>query len=853
MIRDRGIPASILVLPFLTGPAWAQVCSAPSGVVPLGGGSVGAAGAIRLEVEGAPVVRAPFALRVESGAPGALGLLWLGGVASPIPLPGFGAVLHVDSPLLSVVFVLDGEGRSPKLIPVPFVPAGLCGVKAHVQAAVLDPVGAGGVAFTPGVGLAIGTPKLGAAVLYPVPRYDFGGGVEPTDLALGDANQDGQPDLFVLARDLNTVGVLAGTATGRFLPLSTVAVSPASAALEVADLDLDGFDDIVVAGSNITFRRGVGAGAFAAPVIVAAGFATFDLTLGDATGDGRPDIVHLDAVGQTVRVVAGLPGGGFASPVSIPAINASAVRVADLDQDGLPDLVVSTSAAPVVAFGLGGGAFAAPVQLPGPGGLLTRLMVGDSDQDGILDLHACRVTVAPGTVRYRGLGGGAFAAPETFATPGIWQGLELADLNLDGRSDLVGAGSAGVFVALGRGGGGFVASSLGAGTGFASGIVTADFDRNGTTDVASSLGNGVVTLFAPGDGTLHSTRRIGIGPPSGPSMTTARVESCDLNGDGLLDVLVASSVVTPPPTSISLVTAAVGDGSGNFTTTAHFDAGLFVTEIAPGDFNGDGKVDVLVGRNSVPTQFQVHFGQGNGTFLPGPTTSFPGGGVTSTFAVGLVDADGVLDVVQVIGAVAHVMFGVGNGQFTPGPTISFPTSAASVRIADLDADGRADIVVGGSFTLAVSMQLPSGFATPASTSVPSTVFELADFDGDGRLDLVAGAAGALRVLLGLGNGSFASPVTYGSLAQAPSDIAVEDVDGDGGLDVVAMAGAPGGRFAVFLGNGDGTLDPAFRLFHGGTGRAAIGDFDANGTPDVVTTGTGSESGGTGVLILHVRH
>jgi hypothetical protein len=185
----------------------------------------------------------------------------------------------------------------------------------------------------------------------------------------------------------------------------------------------------------------------------------------------------------------------------------------------------------------------------------------------------------------------------------------------------------------------------------------------------------------------------------------------------------------------------------------------------------------------------------------------------------------------------------------------------SVAIGDLNGDGHLDLVVSSFFNSCsggfgtVGVLLGNGNGT-FQNAVTYTVDEfpsfaaIADVNGDGHPDLVVsglclqnggcnGSAGGVSVLLGKGDGTFQSPVTYG-VPKGAGEVVVADVNGDGHPDLVVATGCQGGCGAavnVLLGNGDGTFQAPIGSGTGGAGSLAVGDLNGDGRLDVAVVGT----------------
>lgn len=196
----------------------------------------------------------------------------------------------------------------------------------------------------------------------------------------------------------------------------------------------------------------------------------------------------------------------------------------------------------------------------------------------------------------------------------------------------------------------------------------------------------------------------------------------------------------------------------------------------------------------------------------------------------------------------YIAFNSGSGDFVP--VVAFPVVAGSAPQAlvagDFNGDGRLDLATANPKTghvnllLASSTQGQFSLQSPVATGAGPVGIATGDFNGDGHLDLVTANrdAGSNSVLLGRGDGSFAPAVSLPSGA-TPRAVAVADLDNDGFLDVITAFGTAGnGGLYVNLGNGDGSfrqtgIAQPFTA-SGFPAAIAIGDFNGDGLPDVVT-------------------
>lgn len=176
--------------------------------------------------------------------------------------------------------------------------------------------------------------------------------------------------------------------------------------------------------------------------------------------------------------------------------------------------------------------------------------------------------------------------------------------------------------------------------------------------------------------------------------------------------------------------------------------------------------------------------------------------------------------------------------------------AVSTAIADVNGDGKADLLVANYNSGTVSVLLGNGDGTfqPAVTyncGGPDNPYSIAvgDFNGDGKPDIAllvvvnVSPRPALRILLGNGDGTFQAPVAYDTGGFNPYQVVVADVNRDSKLDLVIA-----NEFvaSVLLGNGDGTFQAAVTYgIEGSANSLAVGDVNADGNPDLIVAPDGS--------------
>jgi Ca2+-binding RTX toxin-like protein len=393
--------------------------------------------------------------------------------------------------------------------------------------------------------------------------------------------------------------------------------------------------------------------------------------------------------------------------------------------------------------------------------------VGDFNGDGKLDLAVSNFPPSPGgsTVSIMlGDGAGHFGAPTAVGAGAAPNASTAADLNGDGKLDLavVNQDSANVSILLGNGDGTFVAQPTLSAQNPTS-VVAADFNEDGILDLAvgMSVGNGAKIFLGNGNGTFQSPTLLASGNQIG------QVAVGDLNGDGNLD-LVAAVHGSPPRVLVML-----GDGHGNFAVPASFnlDSTGTAVSLTLGDLNGDGKLDLVAANTGAPG-VAVLLGDGSGG----------------------------------LGPAAHF------GSVLP------PNNTQTVVIEDFNGDGRADLAVANPAADSVSIMLGNGDGTfqpevlIATGDLPVSLAS-GDFNGDGRVDLVAsnygevGQADSVTVLLG-GSGNATVTGTVDAPITLNLSVATPDTDGSESV-TVKIDGVPSAyalNHGVLTGDGSWIVD-----------------------------------------------
>ncbi len=567
--------------------------------------------------------------------------------------------------------------------------------------------------------------------------------------------------------------------------------------IAVADFNGDQKDDFVagVSVTNLSGNGGTlyfandGAGRFTAPVLISSS-KTLYLSAGDFDNNGSVDLVG-QAFGTEEAFLARNNGTGSftvdtenAWPAFPNAGNYNTDNSAvDVDGDGNLDalLISANNASPLfaVAFGDGSGEFdlrlfdlpPAPPNRNSQGS--TSIIPLDANEDGFLDVVVTRrqsgISYVPSKAARNFFASRRFKGDPPYSTR---NGAAFGDLNGDGLSDEVSLANLGLNIRLNQGNGTFGEQEVG--------VESLQFDPRGfATDLSLS----------------------------------------DMDGDSNLDALYTwqfGSTVVP--------VVVWGANDGKFTEEDIWienGVGDLPSDIAPGDFDGDGRIDYVdIRRSRVGIAYQDTGGR---TFSLQGTSYAPPVSLADTAAVGDINNDGIDDV---------IVFERDTDLDRQSPffTVLLGQGDRSLDLVDQDFN---EFVI-GSQTSGLPAALDVGFNVLDSL--------LVDVNVDGNLDLIVATSGGVFALTGSGNGRFALPINAAPDLRHPSvsKMVAGDLDGDGREELV-LAGDSIFSFgmAVLPFTGGRTLfdkpsyfNPGFLVQQGGAQGLLIEDLDRDGMNDL---------------------
>jgi VCBS repeat protein len=622
------------------------------------------------------------------------------------------------------------------------------------------------------------------------------------------------------------------------------------------------------------------------PLKPAASFPLYPM-VADLNGDGILDIVvpvqDFNNHGRIdVDVLIGNSNGTFKPAVDYPLAVTGAVTIDDVNNDGKPDIIAvgpnasGKSADPSVQALLnkGGGKFGSPIN--GPGGVTgyfvtTGLFRGGKIKD---------IATSDGFVLL-GDGNGTFKLVAGKQFP-FGTGVVAGDFNHDGKWDIAQSNifTQSVSIFYSRGDGTFSAGPSYPTVFGAYDLGTSDLDGDGNLDLIA--GDVTVQFFGPDINTFpfvhfllgrHDGTFAGAPLYQVPGSAGASAMAVDtFEGGTREDILTSGSDNTGNNPFLYVLS---NDGHGSFKPGPHSPIGFSKPLILSADMNHDGKPDAVmaVATGTNTGQIAVALGKGNGTFGAPIVTNVAI--APSQIAVGKF-IGGNLDL-AVTGALSSTQVGLlvlpgnGNGTFKKAQqvaSIAGPTDSASMVVADLNRDGRPDIVLsnrGHEFgtpsvagALMVFIGKGGGAFKPPITLHPGKFpgpVAVGDLNGDKIPDLVLSSADSsyfesVYALLGKGNGTFSIGAPVPLNTSGVTSAAVQDLNQDKKPDAVFSSCCGFANSYILVGNGNGTFQPPFLMPLPNSGVQIVAqDVSGDGKADLLQLNSPGGPGSQSIVVL----
>ncbi|MFQ4138137.1 peroxidase family protein [Nodosilinea sp. PGN35] len=578
------------------------------------------------------------------------------------------------------------------------------------------------------------------------------------------------------------------------------------------DVNQDGNDDVLLLNGSIPNNEAfevhlsAGDGTFLTPARYSLGVDISDsqVLFEDVNSDGQKDVIAIDEATDQVAVSLSNGQSGF-SAAALYDVGDYSSSVYDSDNIDLYKLGIAS------------------------------LKTADIDGNGAIDIVNTSYGDNTVTVLYND-GDGTFSNRVDYQSGQNPAAIAIGDVNQDGQLDAISAGENNIFLENidGRLEAKFSGSSqadsvLAVNSAFSERAKTlADLNGDGLLDFVGFQNNGDLSIAYGGGGTFVPPLVRSIIGPDG-----ADIEIGDINGDGFQDIVFAARFATLGSPHLKLWILK-GDGTADLGTLESIDAGIFVDRLALGDFNGDGKLDVLL-NNSSSSKLLLNNAAGTGAFTQVNLTNLPF--YSNLLAVGDVNNDGrdefIWERTETVderefkylsafslrpdGSVAVVAEYDLDGGSEYSQLDSFSGSIAAAQVVDLNQDGRQDVVVTQSLNIRhqgtdldrgyVSVFLAQAGAPAVRVDSPglydsSSKLNLGDVNADGQLDVVVNASNRTLLLLGEADGTFKpqNRADYRPLAFSNGAVFLADLDLDGDAD---LAEASSSELFVRLSNAVG--------------------------------------------------
>ncbi|HET6724863.1 MAG TPA: FG-GAP-like repeat-containing protein [Gammaproteobacteria bacterium] len=603
----------------------------------------------------------------------------------------------------------------------------------------------------------------------------------PTSVTTADMNGDGKVDLITANNTSNNISILLNTSTSTALTFAETTAAIDGGPVSVAAVDVNDDDklDLVTANQfdstvSVLLNNGAGTPEFTSAGNFASGNGPQSVTAADVNGDGKSDLITTSprAVSVLLNTTTSSATDFETQKQFDVGPNSTSVAAVDVNGDDMPDVIAANGGGDNVSVLLNATAPGATAPAftkgqtfkTGTGPFVT---VADVNGDGMPDLITANqsdgtVSVLRNTTTLAAAAP-AFAADAEFATGDFPLSVTTADMNGDGKPDLITGtkNSNHVSVLLNMTIPGAAAPIFAKPADFSTGIgaypvVVAAADVNGDGKVDLITGN-------RGDNTgsvsvLWNTTTSGAALTFEPKVYYTygylfALTSADVNGDGKVDLVTAD--LLGYRVYVLLNTTAPG-AAPTFAAPVEFDTGVTPLSVAATDVNGDGKIDLVTANDNVSSVSVLLNTTKHGGALAFARYDFVTGGYPQSLTAADVNGDGKVDLATVaLESSGSSIVSVLLNNTIPGMTpafakFDFPTAESNSRFvtsADMNADGKVDLITansnpGGSVSMLLNTTPPWTAVPQFAATVDSTTggsprsVKIADLNGDSHPDLI---------------------------------------------------------------------------------------------------------------------